>query len=58
MNLSTKHISKEQRHIYWLPFPQVLKETLMVMIMSVLFGLLLSGINWTLQQGLNSLLSL
>ncbi|MDG4984584.1 preprotein translocase subunit SecE [Lactococcus lactis] len=53
----SKKIRKESEKINWLPFKQILKETLAVILVSILFALFLGGVNILLQQLLNHLLA-
>lgn len=53
-----KRFQKESKHLHWLPFNQIAKETLIVLIVSILFTLAFGGINTLLQQSFNYLLEI
>lgn len=46
----SKNVKKESDKIKWLSFTQITKETVAVLLASILFALFLSGVNWLLQQ--------
>lgn len=53
----TKKLRKESSQIYWLPLSQISKETMAIILTSLLFALFLSGVNWLLQQSFTTLLA-
>lgn len=46
----SKNVKKESDKIKWLSFTQITKETVAVLLASILFAFFLSGVNWLLQQ--------
>ncbi|MCT0016790.1 preprotein translocase subunit SecE [Lactococcus lactis subsp. lactis] len=52
-----KNVRKESDKIKWLSLTQIIKETVTVILVSILFALFIGGGNWLLQQTFNHLLT-
>lgn len=51
-----KKFRLETEKVKWLPLKQIAKETVIVLIVSILFALFLGGVNLLLQHTFNQLL--
>ncbi|MCO0832084.1 preprotein translocase subunit SecE [Fructobacillus sp. W13] len=52
-----KNVASEMKKVTWLSMDQTLKETVAVIAMSVMFGLLIGSFDWILKQGVNFMLA-
>ncbi|MBS9338659.1 preprotein translocase subunit SecE [Fructobacillus sp. M2-14] len=52
-----KNVASEMKKVTWLSFDQTVKETVAVLAMSIMFGLLIGAFDWVLKQGVNFLLA-
>ena len=57
MMSNSKRIINEVENISWPTLTQIIKETIIIILVSICFVLLLGVINWLLQQNFNNLLS-
>ncbi|MBS1007335.1 preprotein translocase subunit SecE [Leuconostoc suionicum] len=52
-----KNVAQEMKNVTWLTGEQTSKETITVIVVSIIFALFLGGVDWLLQQGFNFLLA-
>ncbi|MBK0084514.1 preprotein translocase subunit SecE [Lactococcus lactis] len=57
MKHNSVRIKRELKNISWPTFTQIIKETIIIILVSTCFVLVLGLINWLLQQNFNNLLS-
>lgn len=52
-----KNVASEMKKVTWLSWAQTNRETIAVIAMSVLFGVLIGAFDWVLKQGVNFLVA-
>ena len=57
MTHHSKKAQKEREKIVWPTLSQILKETLAVLVISVLFALFIGGTTWLLQYSFTNLIA-
>ena len=57
MTHHSKKAQKEREKIVWPTLSQILKETLAVLVISILFALFIGGTSWFLQHSFTNLIA-
>ena len=57
MTHHSKKTQKEREKIVWPTLSQILKETLAVLVISILFALFIAGTSWFLQHSFTNLIA-